>query len=599
VSSCGDGSCNGTETCSTCYRDCGSCDNPVPPPPSGSIAERLTLRLSESDQKFAERANLETIRQNLPFWNNGADYGPVLQSQINSGGTIVVPPGRYKFFSNVEIKKDGVTVHAEKSKTVFFEAEDPATKVLWMAEQNGATVENIVFWGKNKTDVTALSLKGSNLIIRGNFFMDFDKAFISFTGSEKMVQNITVSNNYFFGNGYHPLLLIGSRSDTDLTCLEHIENSVIENNFLDNNYQGIVLNCVSNSVVRNNIARNSSIAGFRLETSSNNLVENNLFHLNALNGMWIYAGSFNNRFLNNIIIDNGQQNQTFWFECWKAQQGIAENYLIGERYPYLREEKGQRLFLNYYCQFNGFEVEFRNTIIGSEFSENVIGRYSRAINKSLAGETTRDIRVNYFPFWYPLPDNPPRFSRNNNFHNNYFINSSNDRILDQGCGDRWSNNKLISFNPYLETNFPISYSEEPLCSVSCSGQSGCSPCNNNGVCEIRRGEYHSNCSKDCPCIPLGQKGERQNYDACCSGQKTERIYPATPGCVNHYTGTFYCTNCGNGSCDFGEDPCSCPVDCSACVPTNNNVEICDGLDNNCNGQADEGCLNQHVNWFGN
>ncbi|MBS3157768.1 hypothetical protein J4206_00600, partial [Candidatus Woesearchaeota archaeon] len=48
--------------------------------------------------------------------------------------------------------------------------------------------------------------------------------------------------------------------------------------------------------------------------------------------------------------------------------------------------------------------------------------------------------------------------------------------------------------------------------------------------------------------------------------------------------------CGDGFCDANENSQSCPNDCQgSCIPTNGGVEICDGLDNDCDTQTDEDC----------
>ncbi|MCB9850357.1 MAG: type II secretion system protein [Phycisphaerales bacterium] len=44
------------------------------------------------------------------------------------------------------------------------------------------------------------------------------------------------------------------------------------------------------------------------------------------------------------------------------------------------------------------------------------------------------------------------------------------------------------------------------------------------------------------------------------------------------------TVCGNGTCESGESPCSCGVDCGAPIATESNCS--DGIDNNCNGATD-------------
>jgi hypothetical protein len=50
------------------------------------------------------------------------------------------------------------------------------------------------------------------------------------------------------------------------------------------------------------------------------------------------------------------------------------------------------------------------------------------------------------------------------------------------------------------------------------------------------------------------------------------------------------TNNGIEACDGIDNNCNGQIDegCSSCTPTNGGIEICDSIDNNCNGQVDEG-----------
>ena len=45
--------------------------------------------------------------------------------------------------------------------------------------------------------------------------------------------------------------------------------------------------------------------------------------------------------------------------------------------------------------------------------------------------------------------------------------------------------------------------------------------------------------------------------------------------------------CGDGACDFGENPCTCPEDCGDPPDSEIMYVVChDGLDNDCDGWAD-------------
>jgi len=69
-------------------------------------------------------------------------------------------------------------------------------------------------------------------------------------------------------------------------------------------------------------------------------------------------------------------------------------------------------------------------------------------------------------------------------------------------------------------------------------------CNNNGICE--EGEDPFFCASDCASQPY----------------------------------------CGDGICDPNEQG-NCPADCNSCIPTNGGIEICDNVDNDCDGSIDE------------
>ncbi len=82
-------------------------------------------------------------------------------------------------------------------------------------------------------------------------------------------------------------------------------------------------------------------------------------------------------------------------------------------------------------------------------------------------------------------------------------------------------------------------------------------------------------------------GEATSFDVDCCGDLVKKSNAKVVGdeCelfTSSGLDTHICLNCGDGACDEAyENKCNCPEDCIA--------EICDGLDNNQNGEIDEVC----------
>jgi hypothetical protein len=77
----------------------------------------------------------------------------------------------------------------------------------------------------------------------------------------------------------------------------------------------------------------------------------------------------------------------------------------------------------------------------------------------------------------------------------------------------------------------------------------------------------------------------------CDGKDNDCSGGTTDGSGENWYGTT--TTCGTGECSrTGQFVCSGGVKTNTCVPGVPGIEICDGKDNNCNGQIDEGtCFN--------
>ncbi|MBI2552681.1 putative metal-binding motif-containing protein [Candidatus Uhrbacteria bacterium] len=203
----------------------------------------------------------------------------------------------------------------------------------------------------------------------------------------------------------------------------------------------------------------------------------------------------------------------------------------------------------------------------------------------------------------------------------------------QPCTPNWSCNAwsecvFPGFRSRLCTDLAGCAGTPPVGATSTTQTEPCDPCG-NGSCED--GETCTSCPADCGTCPpptCTPAWSCSGWSACsCSGTRTRTC--ADLNSCGTATGrpsiTSRCVVCGNGSCDCGETCASCSGDCGVCPPppsctcadgdrdghydptrcgdsrcsprddcNDSNAaiyagapEICNGLDDNCNGTVDE------------
>jgi len=536
------------------------------------VKEKIESWISFADKRRSLKQFALDAREDLPLWNNGENYVPVLLAQIDAlpatGGEIIIPRGRYVFNQRLDIIRANVTIRAEKLGDVVFEAKD-YVKESGSVYTRGDNIifENIILYGSNYMYRHAILAWGQDNQIKNNIILNHDYGI----QVKNISTGIVIKNNTIFDSWYEPIKIIGgSRDDKTNECLGIASGNLIEDNAIFDSYQAYVTLCADHNIFRNNLAVNNSLYGFRIETSDNNLFENNFAYENGEAGLSLYGYSEENQVINNTLINNGKQNIGAWLDCWHIKESLYDAYMEDLRYrpdyyPTFEKENGNFLFSNYFCQAGMHQLYFKNDIDNSVVKGNIIGGYKAP------WKSDYDLAIVYYPFWYS--SSSLYVSNDNLFEGNYFLDASNEKILEQGCGDIYVNNKNVNTFNWEVSDFDVNYSEVVICSANCPGKY-CDVCDEDGVCEPEQGERVDNYVPERNCVDckkkkLGESGSKRRFEVCEVGlTQTEARYPAQNGCVNVYDGSFFCSYCGNGVCDLDvgglgmdETRCNCPEDC--------------------------------------
>ena len=115
------------------------------------------------------------------------------------------------------------------------------------------------------------------------------------------------------------------------------------------------------------------------------------------------------------------------------------------------------------------------------------------------------------------------------------------------------------------------------CPSDCPGIAGNSLCG-DGICDPTSGEDCLACPQDCRGVQGGSPSARY---CCGDGAGQNPVDCGDPRCN---ASGFVCASpcCGNGVCDFGEDSCSCVLDCGAPLE----IACNDGSDDDCDQLVD-------------
>ena len=159
------------------------------------------------------------------------------------------------------------------------------------------------------------------------------------------------------------------------------------------------------------------------------------------------------------------------------------------------------------------------------------------------------------------------------------------KTCEEGCPEGWA--CMPMDNPHGEGRVSLCtpIDQQQLC-MPCVDNSACGYNNSNWCMSFANGQY---CSQDCTYqgCPAGYRCEDVS-DA--KGNQARQCVPVSGGCVCDSTSVGQVRGCMNsnefGTC-YGQEECGADGEWSSCNAQTPSAEICDGLDNDCDGLIDE------------
>ena len=158
------------------------------------------------------------------------------------------------------------------------------------------------------------------------------------------------------------------------------------------------------------------------------------------------------------------------------------------------------------------------------------------------------------------------------------------KTCEEGCPDGWT--CLPMDNPHGEGRVSLcSRIEQQLC-MPCADNSACGYNNSNWCMKLSNGQF---CSQDCTyqSCPTGYRCEDVTDTA---GNGSRQCVPESGGCACDAKSVGQVRGCSSsneyGTC-YGQEVCGSDGLWSACNAKTPAAEVCDGTDNNCNGFIDE------------
>jgi len=247
-----------------------------------------------------------------------------IQEAIDSaqeGSIIVVEPGIYK--ENLQINSPIKIISASGYQSVTVIAKSQGNHAFWVSSNN-VHIEGFSIYGASQDSKAAIYLDplSSNCTIINNR-CGKDTIFNNFYGIyiDQSDHNL-ISTNICNFNEREGIFLEGSS-----------ENIIIDNNCLLNKANGIELITLdlysgrilyaNKNIIVNNICNMNSYNGIRLSGSSENVISENTFKANTLNGISLYTVrsiSGNNIFINSPV---SQNNNIFLNRISENQYGIS------------------------------------------------------------------------------------------------------------------------------------------------------------------------------------------------------------------------------------------------------------------------------------
>jgi parallel beta-helix repeat protein len=367
--------------------------------------------------------------------------------------------------------------------------------------------------------------------------------------------------------------------------------NTITGNTLSSNHNGIYLSSSTSNTISENTVNSQVWSGIALDYSSANTISSNTIDSNNYHGIYLHNPPNNNNAINNNIVTNNQRHGLYISSESSTNNRItsnrfcSNNQLGGDYYDIYDEDAnpGDENTCDTTYNWNdlgttGCTYACSMCIDNDEDGYGVCPNCGIANGCTYDGDDCDDTEPNI---------NPGATEVCNGVDDNCVngIDEGGDELCDDGL---WCNGaETCEGFSGCQAGTPVDCNDFNVCTADYCDEAS-DTCVNTPVADGTPCDDYLFCTENTVCISGvcggGNPKSCDDFNVCTTDYCNEELRQCenTPVADGTPTGN----TCGVGAC---ERAAVCISGIETCTPGTPSPEICDGIDNDCDGQVDEGC----------